>query len=190
MEASRHEFERIAAAMVDKHGADCLILGCTEVGMLLNEDNVPVEVFDTTKIHCEAAVEMAFCGEQNVSPYSAPSHRPSVPPPPSHSSAAPVITSPASRSIPNASQQLQASASLPRKQADQERREAEMVAATQRAVKERREFEAMLRQRATEGVCYELPKAAASEESHERTEMRHRDARTDATFEVSEDSDS
>ena len=48
----------------------------------------------------------------------------------------------------------------------------------------------MLRQRATEGVSYELPKDAVSEELHERTEMRHTDARTDATFEVSEDSDS
>ena len=41
-------------------GADCLILGCTEVGMLLNKDNVRVPVFDTTLIHCETALECAL----------------------------------------------------------------------------------------------------------------------------------
>ena len=40
-------------------GADCLILGCTEVGMLLNQDNVALPVFDTTLIHCAAALEWA-----------------------------------------------------------------------------------------------------------------------------------
>lgn len=42
------------------HGADCLILGCTEIGMLLNAGNIPVPVFDTTLIHCEAALEAAL----------------------------------------------------------------------------------------------------------------------------------
>lgn len=36
-------------------GADSLILGCTEVGMLLNSKNVPLPVFDTALIHCETA---------------------------------------------------------------------------------------------------------------------------------------
>jgi aspartate racemase len=40
-------------------GADSLILGCTEVGMLLNQDNVSIPVFDTTLIHCAAALEWA-----------------------------------------------------------------------------------------------------------------------------------
>jgi aspartate racemase len=40
-------------------GADSLILGCTEVGMLLNQDNVAVPVFDTTLIHCAAALDRA-----------------------------------------------------------------------------------------------------------------------------------
>ncbi|MGO4853185.1 aspartate/glutamate racemase family protein [Phaeovulum sp. W22_SRMD_FR3] len=47
--------ERLAAA-----GADCLILGCTEVGMLLNAQNVPVPVFDTLALHCRAAVDLAL----------------------------------------------------------------------------------------------------------------------------------
>ena len=40
-------------------GADSLILGCTEVGMLLNQGNVSTPVFDTTLIHCAAALEWA-----------------------------------------------------------------------------------------------------------------------------------
>jgi len=41
-------------------GADCIIFGCTEVGMLLGEHNVSAPVFDTTVIHCEAAVDWAL----------------------------------------------------------------------------------------------------------------------------------
>lgn len=49
----------IAQRLMER-GADCLILGCTEVGMLLNENNVPLPVFDTTLIHCDAALSMAL----------------------------------------------------------------------------------------------------------------------------------
>ena len=49
----------IAQRLIDR-GADCLILGCTEVGMLLNQGNVSVPVFDTTLVHCDAALTMAF----------------------------------------------------------------------------------------------------------------------------------
>ncbi|MEM7083036.1 MAG: aspartate/glutamate racemase family protein [Pseudomonadota bacterium] len=49
----------IASRLVDA-GADCLVLGCTEVGMLLNESNVSVPVFDTTLIHCSAALDNAL----------------------------------------------------------------------------------------------------------------------------------
>jgi aspartate racemase len=41
-------------------GADCLVLGCTEVGMLLNERNSPLPMFDTTLIHADAAVNFAL----------------------------------------------------------------------------------------------------------------------------------
>ena len=57
--ASRSIYEGIAQNLVNK-GADCLILGCTEVGMLLNADNVSVPVFDTTLIHCESAINLAL----------------------------------------------------------------------------------------------------------------------------------
>lgn len=47
--------ERLVAS-----GADCLILGCTEVGMLLNQGNVSVPIFDTTLIHCTTALAWAL----------------------------------------------------------------------------------------------------------------------------------
>ncbi|WP_170607429.1 aspartate/glutamate racemase family protein [Ruegeria arenilitoris] len=56
---SREIYISIAQRLHDS-GADCLILGCTEVGMLLNTSNVPCPLFDTTQIHCELALELAL----------------------------------------------------------------------------------------------------------------------------------
>lgn len=56
---SRATYEAIARRLADA-GADCLILGCTEVGMLLDASNVSVPVFDTTLIHCTAALDAAL----------------------------------------------------------------------------------------------------------------------------------
>ncbi len=50
---------KIAESLIES-GADCLILGCTEVGMLLNQSNVRAPVFDTTLIHCSGALERAL----------------------------------------------------------------------------------------------------------------------------------
>jgi aspartate racemase len=57
--ASRRSLEAIAERLA-RAGADCLILGCTEVGMVLNAQNVSVPVFDTVALHCKAAVAAAF----------------------------------------------------------------------------------------------------------------------------------
>jgi aspartate racemase len=56
---SEAAYVAIAQRLVDR-GADCLILGCTEVGMLLNQGNVAVPVFDTTLVHCQAALDLAL----------------------------------------------------------------------------------------------------------------------------------
>jgi aspartate racemase len=56
---SRRLFEAIATRLATS-GADSLILGCTEVGMLLHSGNVPVPVFDTVAIHCAAALDAAI----------------------------------------------------------------------------------------------------------------------------------
>lgn len=57
--ASETAYIEIAKRLIES-GADCLILGCTEVGMLLNAENVSVPVFDTTLVHCEEALKAAL----------------------------------------------------------------------------------------------------------------------------------
>lgn len=41
-------------------GAEGVILGCTEIGLLIKPDNCTVPLFDTTRIHAEAAVDFAL----------------------------------------------------------------------------------------------------------------------------------
>ena len=43
-----------------REGAEGVILGCTEIGLLVKEADSPVPVFDTAKIHAVAAVEYAL----------------------------------------------------------------------------------------------------------------------------------
>jgi aspartate racemase len=58
-QASRQQFvtimERLAGA-----GAEGIILGCTEIGLLVKEGDSPVPLFDTTRLHAEAAVSYAL----------------------------------------------------------------------------------------------------------------------------------
>lgn len=60
---SKNAYVKIADRLVSR-GADCLILGCTEIGLLLNAGNVAVPVFDTTQIHCESAVRWSLATEE------------------------------------------------------------------------------------------------------------------------------
>jgi len=41
-------------------GADGIILGCTEIELLISADDSPVPVFPTTRLHVEAAVALAL----------------------------------------------------------------------------------------------------------------------------------
>ena len=41
-------------------GADSVILGCTEVCLMLNAQNTGVPVYDTTHIHCQATLRAAL----------------------------------------------------------------------------------------------------------------------------------
>ena len=43
-----------------KAGAQAIILGCTEIGLLIKQEDVPIPVFDTTIIHALAAVDKAL----------------------------------------------------------------------------------------------------------------------------------
>jgi aspartate racemase len=58
-EASQAIYVDVARRLAAK-GADCLVLGCTEIGMLLNEGNSALPIFDTTLIHADAAVNFAL----------------------------------------------------------------------------------------------------------------------------------
>ena len=58
-ERSRSAYARVIAALVDR-GAEGVVLGCTEIGLLVGAGDSPVPVFDTTRIHAESAVEMAL----------------------------------------------------------------------------------------------------------------------------------
>lgn len=59
LESSRKEMRRIIAGLVDQ-GAEGIVLGCTEISLLVGADDARVPLFDTTAIHAHAAVEMAL----------------------------------------------------------------------------------------------------------------------------------
>jgi aspartate racemase len=56
---SRETYRAIMANLVAR-GAEGLILGCTEIGLLVGASDTTVPVFDTTRIHAEAAVDWAL----------------------------------------------------------------------------------------------------------------------------------
>ena len=59
---SRQKFVRIMDGLVSQ-GAEAMILGCTEIGLLVGPDDCQVPIFDTTRIHAEAAVEFALAAD-------------------------------------------------------------------------------------------------------------------------------
>lgn len=58
-EESRREFQRIIEGLKEK-GAEGVILGCTEIGLLIHRSDSSLPVFDTTLIHAKRAAEMAL----------------------------------------------------------------------------------------------------------------------------------
>ncbi|MEI7990239.1 MAG: amino acid racemase, partial [Chloroflexota bacterium] len=56
---SKSDYQRIIQSLA-KEGAQGVILGCTEIGLLVKEADSPVPLFDTTQIHAMAAVEYAL----------------------------------------------------------------------------------------------------------------------------------
>nr|WP_282189077.1 aspartate/glutamate racemase family protein [Azospirillum sp. SYSU D00513] len=57
--ASREAYREVIARLVER-GAEAVILGCTEIMLLVQPEDSPVPLFDTTAIHAEAAVERAL----------------------------------------------------------------------------------------------------------------------------------
>jgi aspartate racemase len=58
-DASRDEYRRVIADLVER-GAEGVLLGCTEIDLLIGAQDSPVPVFDTTQLHARAAVELAL----------------------------------------------------------------------------------------------------------------------------------
>lgn len=56
---SRQEILRVINELAEQ-GAQGVILGCTEIGMLVHQEDTKVPLFDTTRIHAESAARMAM----------------------------------------------------------------------------------------------------------------------------------
>ena len=57
--ASKEQYLRIMDHLVE-NGAEGIILGCTEISLLVGPEDSSVPLFDTTQIHAEAAVDYAL----------------------------------------------------------------------------------------------------------------------------------
>ena len=70
LETSRSEYQRIVTDLVAR---DCegVILGCTEIGLLLAQADAAVPLFDTAEIHAEKAARFALDESAAVAPHSA-----------------------------------------------------------------------------------------------------------------------
>jgi amino-acid racemase len=58
-ERSRVAYRAVMTGLVER-GAEAIILGCTEIELLVGADDASVPLFDTTRIHAERAVELAL----------------------------------------------------------------------------------------------------------------------------------
>jgi aspartate racemase len=58
-DASRRVFRRVMADLIAR-GVGGIILGCTEIGLLVDAGDAAVPQFDTTRLHALAAVEAAL----------------------------------------------------------------------------------------------------------------------------------
>ena len=57
--ASREKLKQISRKL-EQSGAEGIILGCTEIGLLVRQDDVDIPVFDTAVIHAKKAAELAL----------------------------------------------------------------------------------------------------------------------------------
>jgi len=56
---SRLQYARVIQDMA-QNGAQGIILGCTEIELLVRPEDSPIPLFPTTRIHAEAAVDYAL----------------------------------------------------------------------------------------------------------------------------------
>jgi aspartate racemase len=60
-EESRRRYREVIGRLVAA-GAEGIILGCTEIELLIGPDDSPIPVFPTTRLHVEAAVDASLLG--------------------------------------------------------------------------------------------------------------------------------
>jgi aspartate racemase len=58
---SRTAYAQVIARLVSR-GAQCIVLGCTEIMLLVRQEDSAVPLFDTTRLHAEAAAQAALEG--------------------------------------------------------------------------------------------------------------------------------
>ncbi|PSS61946.1 aspartate racemase [Ensifer sp. NM-2] len=58
-DASRDAYRQVIQRLVER-GAQAIIMGCTEIMLLISQADSPVPVFDTTELHALAAVDRAL----------------------------------------------------------------------------------------------------------------------------------
>jgi aspartate racemase len=56
LDQTRSDFLGIVEKLVDRHGIGGVILGCTEIPLLLTEDAFGIPFLDTSRIHAESAI--------------------------------------------------------------------------------------------------------------------------------------
>jgi aspartate racemase len=62
--ASKARYREIVARAAREEGADGVILGCTEIGLLVSQADFEIPTFDTTALHVEAALDFTLAMEQ------------------------------------------------------------------------------------------------------------------------------
>ncbi len=58
-EESRRAYRDIIASLVER-GAEAIVLGCTELPLIIKQEDYEIPLFDTTRIHAAAAVDFAL----------------------------------------------------------------------------------------------------------------------------------
>ena len=63
-ESTKNELLAIAKRMVEQDGIDSLILGCTELSLILTESKFGIPFLNTTAIHCESIITYCINGKK------------------------------------------------------------------------------------------------------------------------------
>lgn len=59
LEASREAYLKVITSLRDR-GAQAIVLGCTEIALLVQQEHTAVPLYDTTEIHAAEAVKLAL----------------------------------------------------------------------------------------------------------------------------------